>query len=98
MHYGLCLFTEVRTVSPLNRRCSKAIGYSRTDEPRVSGGQREWCANGGGNMSLLSKIQVRLHLLLAFLLIASFQVAWAAPAKATVAGAPLSGLGTDDHG
>jgi Carboxypeptidase regulatory-like domain/TonB dependent receptor/TonB-dependent Receptor Plug Domain len=49
-------------------------------------------------MSLLSKIQVRLHLLLAFLLIASFQMAWVAPAKAQVAGATLSGLVTDDQG
>jgi Carboxypeptidase regulatory-like domain/TonB dependent receptor/TonB-dependent Receptor Plug Domain len=49
-------------------------------------------------MSLLSKISVRLHLLLALLLIASFQMAWAAPAKAQVAGATLSGLVTDDQG
>ena len=49
-------------------------------------------------MSLLSKIQARLHLLLALLLIASFQMAWVAPAKAQVAGATLSGLVTDDQG
>lgn len=49
-------------------------------------------------MSLLSKIPVRLHLLLALLLIASFQMAWVAPAKAQVAGATLSGLVTDDQG
>jgi hypothetical protein len=49
-------------------------------------------------MSLLSKIPVRLHLLLAFLLVAGFQMAWAAPAKAQVAGATLSGLVTDDQG
>jgi Carboxypeptidase regulatory-like domain/TonB dependent receptor/TonB-dependent Receptor Plug Domain len=49
-------------------------------------------------MSLLSKIQVRLHLLLALLLIASFQMTWVAPAKAQVAGATLSGLVTDDQG
>jgi hypothetical protein len=49
-------------------------------------------------MSLLSKISVRLHLLLALLLIASFQMAWVAPTKAQVAGATLSGLVTDDQG
>jgi hypothetical protein len=49
-------------------------------------------------MSLLSKIPARLHLLLALLLIASFQMAWVAPAKAQVAGATLSGLVTDDQG
>jgi hypothetical protein len=49
-------------------------------------------------MSLLSKIPVRLHLLLALLLIASFQMAWVAPAKAQVTGATLSGLVTDDQG
>ncbi len=49
-------------------------------------------------MSLLSKIPVRLHLLLALLLIASFQMAWVAPAEAQVAGATLSGLVTDDQG
>src|ERR1700681_31838 len=49
-------------------------------------------------MSLLSKILVRLHLLLAFLLIASFQVAWVVPAKAQVSGATLSGLVTDEQG
>src|SRR6202045_2120863 len=51
----------------------------------------------GGNMSLSSKIPVRLHLLLALLLIASFQMAWVSPAKAQVAGAMLSGLVTDDQ-
>jgi len=49
-------------------------------------------------MSLSSKIPVRLHLLLALLLIASFQMAWVSPAKAQVAGATLSGLVTDDQG
>ncbi|HTG30948.1 MAG TPA: carboxypeptidase regulatory-like domain-containing protein [Methylomirabilota bacterium] len=49
-------------------------------------------------MSLLSKIPVRLHLLLAFLLIGSFQMAWVAPAKAQVSGATLSGLVTDEQG
>jgi hypothetical protein len=49
-------------------------------------------------MSLLSKIQVRFHLLLAFLLVASFQMAWGAPAKAQVSGATLSGLVTDEQG
>jgi hypothetical protein len=49
-------------------------------------------------MSLLSKIPVRLHLLLAFLLIGSFQMAWVAPAKAQVSGAMLSGLVTDEQG
>jgi len=49
-------------------------------------------------MSLSSKIPVRLHLLLALLLIASFQMAWVSPAKAQVAGAMLSGLVTDDQG
>src|ERR1700730_15651575 len=49
-------------------------------------------------MSLLSKIRVRLHLLLAFLLIASLQVAWVVPAKAQVSGATLSWLVTDEQG
>jgi Carboxypeptidase regulatory-like domain/TonB-dependent Receptor Plug Domain len=49
-------------------------------------------------MSLLSKIPARLHLLLAFLLIGSFQMAWVAPAKAQVSGATLSGLVTDEQG
>jgi Carboxypeptidase regulatory-like domain/TonB dependent receptor/TonB-dependent Receptor Plug Domain len=49
-------------------------------------------------MSLSSKIPVRLHLQLALLLIASFQMAWVSPAKAQVAGATLSGLVTDDQG
>jgi Carboxypeptidase regulatory-like domain/TonB dependent receptor/TonB-dependent Receptor Plug Domain len=49
-------------------------------------------------MSLLSKIPVRLHLLLAFLLIGSFQMAWVATAKAQVSGATLSGLVTDEQG
>ncbi len=50
-------------------------------------------------MSLLSyKIQVRLQLLLAVLLIASVQMAWVTPAEAQVAGATLSGLVTDEQG
>src|SRR6202162_4092963 len=49
-------------------------------------------------MSLLSKIQVRLHLLLALLLIASVRMAWVAPATAQVSGATLSGLVTDEQG
>ena len=51
-------------------------------------------------MSLLSlpKIQVRLQMLLAVLLIASAQVAWVTPAEAQVAGATLSGLVTDEQG
>src|ERR1700719_4011720 len=49
-------------------------------------------------MSLLSKIQPRLHLLLAVLLIASFHTAWVAPAAAQVSGATLSGLVTDEQG
>jgi hypothetical protein len=49
-------------------------------------------------MSLLSKIRVRLHVLLAFLLVASLQVAWVVPAKAQVSGATLSGLVTDEQG
>jgi len=49
-------------------------------------------------MSLRSKIQVRLHLLLVVLLIASFHMAWVAPATAQVSGATLSGLVTDEQG
>jgi len=49
-------------------------------------------------MSVLLKIPGRLHVLLVLLLIASFQMAWVAPAKAQVAGATLSGLVTDDQG
>jgi hypothetical protein len=52
----------------------------------------------GGNMSLLSKIPVRPHVLLAFLLIGSFHNAWVASAKAQVSGATLSGLVTDEQG
>ena len=48
-------------------------------------------------MSLASKIRVRL-LLLVVLLVASFHMAWVAPAKAQVAGATLSGLVTDEQG
>jgi len=49
-------------------------------------------------MSLVSKIQVRIHLLLAVVLIAGFHMAWVAPAQAQVAGATLSGLVTDEQG
>jgi Carboxypeptidase regulatory-like domain/TonB dependent receptor/TonB-dependent Receptor Plug Domain len=49
-------------------------------------------------MSLMSKIQVRRHLLLVILLVASFQMAWVAPAKGQVSGATLSGLVTDEQG
>jgi Carboxypeptidase regulatory-like domain/TonB dependent receptor/TonB-dependent Receptor Plug Domain len=49
-------------------------------------------------MSLTSKIQVQLHLLLVILLIATFQMTWVAPAKAQVSGATLSGLVTDEQG
>ncbi|HEX4536787.1 MAG TPA: carboxypeptidase-like regulatory domain-containing protein, partial [Candidatus Acidoferrum sp.] len=49
-------------------------------------------------MSLLSKMPLRLHLLVGLLVIGGFQMAWVAPAKAQVAGATLSGLVTDDQG
>jgi hypothetical protein len=49
-------------------------------------------------MSVLLKTQVRLHLLLAVLLAASFHMAWVAPADAQVSGATLSGLVTDEQG
>jgi Carboxypeptidase regulatory-like domain/TonB dependent receptor/TonB-dependent Receptor Plug Domain len=49
-------------------------------------------------MSLLSKIQVRLQLLLAVLLVASLHTAWVAPGNAQVSGATLSGLVTDEQG
>src|SRR6195256_3548577 len=49
-------------------------------------------------MSLVSKIQMRLHWLLVVALVANFQMAWVAPAKAQVSGATLSGLVTDEQG
>src|ERR1700675_1213720 len=49
-------------------------------------------------MSLVTNIQVRLHLLLVVLLVASFHMTWAAPANAQVSGATLSGLVTDEQG
>jgi hypothetical protein len=49
-------------------------------------------------MSVLLKTHVRLHLLLAVLLAASFHMAWLAPADAQVSGATLSGLVTDEQG